>query len=193
MLVTVAWPSDETPTHRVRLRLEAAPDTGSTRRGAVQCAALTVESLDPRHRVTAATMRAIPLARLLADALEAAERSGAALGIPRRRPRHGPQHLDAVARCYIDAWRADERPTTAVAQRWNVNVTTAKRWVHRARIAGLLPPTIPGVASGHVLKKQRLCSNCGQEMAIGEDGLGVDCFIAEKRRRRSTSTTPSRG
>lgn len=69
-----------------------------------------------------------------ADALVDADRRAAGRG---RRREITAAHLIEVARVYQ---AGQPRPTTAVAEAWNVSVPTASRWVREARRRGHLPP-----------------------------------------------------
>ena len=60
----------------------------------------------------------------------------------------GPEHLAQVAEIYRKAFRAGERPTKVVAERWKVSRTTAAKWVARAREAGMLGATTQRRAGG---------------------------------------------
>lgn len=63
-----------------------------------------------------------------------------------RPPLYGRDHYAKVAEFYRAAWRAGRAPTTAVAKRWQVEPSTAAKWVKRAREEGLLGETVPGKA-----------------------------------------------
>ena len=65
-----------------------------------------------------------------------------------RRRLYGRDHFAAVAKVYADAWQTKSGPTTAVARRWTVSVSTAAKWVARARQMGLLGATQQGRAGG---------------------------------------------
>jgi hypothetical protein len=57
------------------------------------------------------------------------------------RPPRGPEHLREVAEAYAAAYKAGDRPTKAVADKWTVSRPTAAKWVAQARSVGLLGPT----------------------------------------------------
>lgn len=58
------------------------------------------------------------------------------------------RRLRRTAEIYLDAWRAGDPPTQAVARRMNLTQNAAANLVRRAREAGLLPPTSAGVPQG---------------------------------------------
>lgn len=126
--------------------------------------------------LTAVALRAIPIGRLVDEALESlakdletgldrldprdtpepirrsferrleAARKAAAKGRVGRRG-HGLDHYEEVARVYLAA--KARRPTKAVMDHFNVERSTANKWVERARHDyGLLAPTTPGKPSG---------------------------------------------
>jgi len=76
------------------------------------------------------------LERRLAQAEREARQGGRGLG---------PSHYAEVAEIYLEA---SGSPTTEVAKRKNVSVSTAATWVSRARDMGLLDPTTKGRAGG---------------------------------------------
>lgn len=57
-----------------------------------------------------------------------------------------PDHLATVAQVYRAAWQANQHPTKAVAEHFNVSKSAAAKWVGRCRAPGvrLLPPTERG-------------------------------------------------
>lgn len=57
------------------------------------------------------------------------------------------ERLVKAAEAYGEAWRNGQAPTQAVAQALAVTDSAAAKLVSRARAAGLLPPTSPGVAA----------------------------------------------
>lgn len=58
------------------------------------------------------------------------------------------KRLQRAAEIYMDAWRAGEPPTKAVERQMNATPAAAANLVRRARAAGLLPKTQPGIAQG---------------------------------------------
>jgi hypothetical protein len=52
------------------------------------------------------------------------------------RPPRGPEHLREVAEAYAAAYKAGDRPTKAVADKWTVSRPTAAKWVAQARGGG---------------------------------------------------------
>jgi hypothetical protein len=125
--------------------------------------------LKSNQDITAATLRAIPLAHLVRDASTHALQSGyidddgtpkfptnpfdvsqekrAAVGKRARRPRGHrltDDELRQVAQTYREALKARDRaPTDHVAKEHAVSRTTASRWIRLARDAGYLGPAIP--------------------------------------------------
>jgi hypothetical protein len=65
----------------------------------------------------------------------------------RGRRSYGRPHYRAVAEVYLAAQRNDKPPTSAVAEHWRVNKSTAGKWVSRARAFGFLAPTSRGKSS----------------------------------------------
>lgn len=101
--------------------------------------------------VRTAVLRSIPLAAMIAE--KRAELPP--LPLP---PRPAPtlstmrpstaQRLQLAAETYLEAWRVGEPTTQAVARRLNVSESAALNLVHRARAAGLLGETSPGMPKG---------------------------------------------
>lgn len=59
------------------------------------------------------------------------------------------EHFEQVARVYAEAWTRGRNPTTAVARWGRVSLSTAAKWVARARHEfGFLAPTEKGKAGG---------------------------------------------
>lgn len=87
------------------------------------------------------------LARPALRAYEAAERRKGRGGRP---PAHGDEHFRQVAEEYARALAAGEPPRVAVAERWNVSLSAAAKWIARARDSdkGFLDPTTRGKAGG---------------------------------------------
>ena len=107
---------------------------------------------DPQRLTAALLKEQLALGRLLSEVRgELAPEDRA-----RHRPRRGQvlpaDHLDQVASVYRRAWSTgDPAPNKAVAQYFTVDRSTASKYVLKARRAGLLPPTKPGVADGAVV------------------------------------------
>ncbi|MEY2472689.1 MAG: hypothetical protein QOK28_2018 [Actinomycetota bacterium] len=57
-------------------------------------------------------------------------------------------HFEAVARVYLTARAAKQRPTMAVHKAFTVSYSTAEKWVRRCRDLGLIEETSPGKTSG---------------------------------------------
>jgi hypothetical protein len=58
------------------------------------------------------------------------------------------RRLRTVAGVYQESWTRGGKPVQAVAEALNITSTAAAKLVARARAAGLLPPTSPGVPMG---------------------------------------------
>lgn len=58
------------------------------------------------------------------------------------------KRLQRASEIYMKAWRAGEPPTKAVERQMNASPAAAANLVRRARAAGFLPPTSPGVSQG---------------------------------------------
>jgi hypothetical protein len=65
----------------------------------------------------------------------------------------GLDHYEEVARIYLTA--PTRMPTVAVKDHFGVEITTANKWIERARhVYGLIPKTTPGKPSGQRDKKR---------------------------------------
>ncbi len=140
--------------------------------GRLECASITLSVDDfPQHVVNASTSRDLPFGLLL-DMVRATnslpgtytedegERERRRRAVHRawerarskhrggRPPEYGAEHFLAVAECYREAFERGN-PTQAVAAKWQVQTSTAAKWVSRARNEfGLLAPTTRGKAAG---------------------------------------------
>jgi hypothetical protein len=71
--------------------------------------------------------------------------------VPKRRgrpPYLDREHFQEVARIYSAALGRGVSPLAAVAEAMHVSTSTASKWATGARRLGLLPPTVPGKATG---------------------------------------------
>jgi hypothetical protein len=120
--------------------------------GRYVCTALQFRQREGGPPVTAAGMRAVPIAAWVRRAVEAmlTERAGED-GSPsitlrpirepvRGRRRRRGEDADLAAVAYAIAQMCGEPPTKAVAERLEVPLGTARRLVAQAREAGLIPP-----------------------------------------------------
>jgi hypothetical protein len=170
---TVQWPDKSTGPWTVTLRWRADRDR-------VECIGLDVQAMDPTssETVTATLMRALPVARLIAQARqERYEEAGGSVmeavaagedldvgsglieqiedeATPWRPPRAGrpvdltPDFYAQVADVYSLALLSGTAPLRAVERQWTTSRPTASRWVAAARKLGLLPETQKGRAKG---------------------------------------------
>lgn len=104
------------------------------------------------------TLRSMNLAEILAEERVRANEfwdnrfGDPSMGVPYVAPREMRpatiRRLQRVAEVYREAWREGRPPTKEVAKQLGVTVAAASGLVSRARAAGFLPPTSPGVPSG---------------------------------------------
>ena len=134
------------------------------KQGASHVTRLELGQLDGGPPVTSAGLRALPIARLVREALDAVAMDEASLpgGIVRREPPARPvepgartprrgalvtdEHLRDVAARYRAAIQRGEAPTKAVADELYASRPTAARWIARARERGFLGASLPGRA-----------------------------------------------
>lgn len=115
----------------------------------VEVRVLTVRP-DLTGPVTAQTIREIPIGRLLRDArLDFVKKHSLpeAAWVSDKKPRLGLEHYEEVAEVYRAAYGTGS-PTRAVREHFDVDQSTAAKYVARARNDyGLLPPAQKGKAS----------------------------------------------
>jgi hypothetical protein len=118
--------------------------------------------------VTARALHAIPLGKLIEkrrpkpgavtlaidNATHAHTAEKLSLTTPSRRrrggrpPKYPPEHWQAVARIYTEAYLGNRTPTRAVAKHFKVKESAAAKWVAKCRNdLGLLPKTTRGKAT----------------------------------------------
>jgi hypothetical protein len=129
----------------------------------VTCVGMSVRGKDRLGRFMQATNRRLPIADMIDQIRRDPPQELVELVLPGRPfykmgdlAEHGLDLLaskEPNAHKYDDAFfqwvaatylAAPSKPTTHVAQKFNVPVTTAANWVRRARIAGHLPPAPTG-------------------------------------------------
>ena len=137
--------------------------------GRVECVGLRINAADRPRRLTTSKLRELKLGRLVET--EKARKATALANVARllpafashrapeeltekwqqrkgRPPLYGPEHFERVAAVYQQAFRQGPPPTRAVAEEFQVQRSTAGKWVARARKAGLLGPTTKRVDRG---------------------------------------------
>jgi hypothetical protein len=112
--------------------------------GRHECVALHVQQAGVAAILTASLLRKLPVADWIAQ-----DRAG----MTPRQTTTGMRtstlnRLKEAAEVYREALRYREPPTKAVAEHFDISHGGASNLVSRARAAGLLPPTSPGVAVG---------------------------------------------
>lgn len=141
---TISWPDRVSGPWKITLRWD-------TSTGRYECVGFEIASTIGSP-VRTALLRSIPLAEIVAELraelppIKRATRKPS-VNVEAMRPAT-VRRLTLVAETYLEAWGAGRSPTTAVAERLNVTDGAAGNLVHRARAAGLLPPTTPGAPRG---------------------------------------------
>lgn len=161
----VLWPDPDSGPWLVFLRLQVI-------RGRLECVGINLTSARPEGEwcdlsermpdtarpITTAVLRSLHLSDLIAEKREQlaavvrevdgdAGRVGQVFGTaPRRVMRESTRkRLERVAEVYREAWQAGSPPVKTVAERLGITEASASSYVARARAAGLLPATSPGV------------------------------------------------
>lgn len=157
-----AWPIEG---HRVHLAIEVDDS------GAPSCRELKLEPLEQSGHVTAATLRAVAIDKLMrlavAEAMQEGDLQADGAFEPQerttsagrdafyeryrrgaRRPRRGSpltdENLQQVAELYRAAVKRGDPPTETVSEQLHIARSTAGRWVAAARKRGLLGPATRG-------------------------------------------------
>jgi hypothetical protein len=128
------------------VRVEATIDC-QVRNGT--CVAVHIEPGTEGERLTAESIRALPLGDVIHLAEWATEVRPARLARPRGPKERPPEHYEAIAQLYRDLVESGERhPVRRMALIENYSTVTIRRWLAECRKPerGLLGPRIPGKA-----------------------------------------------
>lgn len=138
------WPDDDGP-WKVTLDWQVTD-------GRIECKRIEITTSDPALAVTPGVIRDLRLGeRIRRQRAELTARAAGGTGTAQHAAgmrRSTRARLEEAARIYREAFTAGQSPARAVAEHFGLSSGGASSLVHRAREAGLLPPTSPGAPQG---------------------------------------------